>query len=123
MQDLTRLNFLIAKASAIAGSNAALSRELGIHSQTVSDWKRGKTEPSIEMQERMASIAGLDPAPFVLSAAVEKSGNEAAVTLLKQLLKKAKAEWAYTSLATWFRGSRAGQEYHDGAAFPRGAYA
>ena len=86
MQDLERLNFLIGKASAIAGSNAALSRMLNVHSQTVSDWKRGKTEPSIEMQERMAAIAGMDAAPVIALAAVEKTGHEQAIALIRRLM-------------------------------------
>lgn len=85
MQDLSRLNSLITKASAIAGSDKALAAKLGTSSQVVSNWRHGYKNPGLEMQEKMAEIAGVDPAVHMLAAAAEKTGSEKVMQLFAQL--------------------------------------
>ena len=85
MADLARLNSLIDKASAICGSDNQLAIHLGITRQQVSNWRHGHKVPGIEMQERLAEIAGVDPAAHMLAAAVEKTGSEKVMELFAKL--------------------------------------
>lgn len=82
MQDLERLNFLIDKAAAMHGSDNQLAIAMGTSRQVVSNWRHGIKSPSVEAQQRMAEIAGLDPAIHVMAAAVEKTGHPGALALL-----------------------------------------
>ncbi|HYP84391.1 MAG TPA: YdaS family helix-turn-helix protein [Variovorax sp.] len=88
MQDLKRLNLLIDKARDIAGSDAKLADMLGVRAQHVSNWRHGHRTPGQELQERMAKIAGIDPAPHVAAAAIEKTGHPGALALLAGLRKQ-----------------------------------
>lgn len=85
MQDLARLNLLIDKASAIAGSDGKLAAMLDVHRQQVSNWRHGHKAPGIEVQEKLAEIAGVDPAVHMLAAAAEKTGSEKVMELFAQL--------------------------------------
>jgi ribosome-binding protein aMBF1 (putative translation factor) len=98
MQDLSRLNVLIDKAAnAAGGSDNKLATMLGTSRQVVSNWRHGQKEPAIEKQIEMAKIAGIDPAPIVIAAAVEKTGHEGALALVRQLGKSIKGgEWLFT---------------------------
>lgn len=96
MQDKKRLSFLIARASAIYGSDNQLAIALGVTRQQISKWKNGHQDPSIEMQQRLAEIAGLDPAPHVIAASVEKTGNQAAIDLVQQLIAPFRKAWHFS---------------------------
>lgn len=94
MQDLKRLNFLIDAAAAIYGSDNKLAEALDVHRQQVSNWRHGNKAPGYELQERMAQMAGLDPAIHVMAAAVEKTGHSGAMKLLRPFT----AAWQKSSL-------------------------
>lgn len=86
MQDLERLNLLIDKAAAICGgSDNQLAIRLDITRQQISNWRHGHKAPSLEMQEKMAEMAGVDPAVHMLAAAAEKTGSEKVMELFAQL--------------------------------------
>lgn len=85
MQDLQRLNSLIDKAASIYGSDNQLAIRLGITRQQISNWRHGQKAPGIEMQEKLAELAGVDPAVHMLAAAAEKTGSEKVMQLFAQL--------------------------------------
>ncbi|KAF1056808.1 helix-turn-helix transcriptional regulator [Variovorax sp.] len=96
MQDLQRLNFLIDKASAMYGSDNQLAIAMGTTRQVISNWRHGHKSPSTEMQQKLAELAGIDPAPHVLAAAVEKTGNAAAIALVQQLIAPFRKAWHFS---------------------------
>lgn len=88
MTQISELNLLIDKASAIAGSDAKLAVLIGSHAQTVSNWRHGKSCPP-EMQALMAHVAGLDPVAELARATVRKFEGDKKGDLLMRALGKA----------------------------------
>lgn len=105
---------LLARAN--LGNEAEFCRRYGLARTSIAVAReRGKLSPPLA--GAIATEIGDDAKTWIAIAAMENVKDSKVKRMFTEKL------WAYTSLATWFRGSRAGQEYHDGAAFPRGAYA
>ena len=88
MSDTTALNLLIDKARAIAGSDAALARSLGVVPQRLANWRNGSASCAPEDQALIASVAGLDPAEFLVRAVVLKHQGTAKGDRLMKVLGK-----------------------------------
>ena len=83
------LTELIDRASAAAGSDAALARELEIGRSLVSDWRKGTKSCSPADQTLMASLAGLDADAWAARAVIEQHRGTAKGAKLEAALKKA----------------------------------
>lgn len=69
---LDELNFLIDKASAIAGSDNKLAALIGTTRMAISDWRNGRRPCPPEQQALIASVAGFDPQQTALRALVQR---------------------------------------------------
>ena len=83
------LTELIDRASAAAGSDAALARELDIGRSLVSDWRKGSKSCSPADQTLMAAMAGLDADAWAARAVIEQHRGTAKGAKLEAVLKKA----------------------------------
>lgn len=72
MQDLKKLNELIDKASAVAGSDYRLGKMLHTTPQAVSDWRAGRRACPPADVALLAQVAGLDAADWLIRAVIEK---------------------------------------------------
>ena len=88
MPKADELILLIDKASAVAGSDYKLAASLGVGRQTVSNWRHGQKPCPVEDQALLASIAGLDPAEFLVRAVVLKHQGTAKGDRLMKVLGK-----------------------------------
>lgn len=88
MQELQELNLLIDKASAIAGSDYALAKMLGVSRQAVSNWRHGHKGCPLEERALLASVAGLDPLAELARAMVTKHEGTKKGDLLMRALGK-----------------------------------
>ena len=79
---------LIARASAVAGSDSALARSLGVPQPMVSMWKLGKKTCPPEDQASMAAIAGLDPVQALVRAHLERHEGTAKGDRLMKVMGK-----------------------------------
>lgn len=89
MTHLESLQFLIAAASEIAGSEGKLAIMLGIPQQHVNNWKHGKRTATPEDQALLASVAGFDPVQTLARATVEKWEGKPKGDMLMRVLGKA----------------------------------
>ena len=79
---------LIERASAAAGSDYKLAQLIGQGRQRISNWRHGEVTCPVEDQALMASVAGLDPAEFLVRAVVLKhQGTPKGDRLMKVLGK------------------------------------
>lgn len=100
----TRLNILIDKAAAIAGSDYKLAQDLGVTRFNLSDWRRGKRAVPIGDIVLMAEIAGLKPDEWLARAIIDKHEGTEKGTRLTDALKKA---WGVTGEAMLLCGKSA----------------
>lgn len=89
MKHLEELNLLIDRAAAIAGSDYAVAKSIGVERQAISNWRHGHKPCPPEMQALMASVAGLDPLQTLARATVQKFEGEKKGDLLMRALGKA----------------------------------
>lgn len=57
-------------------SNYRLARIIGVTDATVANWKHGRNLPDDPMCERLAQMAGLDPAYVIASIYAERAAND-----------------------------------------------
>lgn len=88
MKDLEKLNVLIDKASAIAGSDAKLAQLIGASKQHVSNWRHGSRPCPIEDVALMAGVAGLDAEAWLIRATIERHQGTAKGDRLLKVLGK-----------------------------------
>lgn len=79
---------LLDRAKAIAGSDYKVAQVLGVPRQTISNWRHGVKPIPPEDQALMASMAGLDPAEFLVRAVVLKHQGTAKGDRLMKVLGK-----------------------------------
>lgn len=92
MEHLQQLNELIDRAKAIAGSDYALSKSIGVSRQRISNWRHGHVPCPVEDQALIAAAAGLDPTEFLVRAVVQKhEGTEKGDRLMRVLGKSSLA--------------------------------
>lgn len=95
MQHNESLNSLIDKASAIAGSDAALARLLAVPRQRIANWRNGNDSCSPEDCALIASVAGIDPIQEMTRAMLRKhEGTPKGDRLMKVLGKPLQATGA-----------------------------
>jgi len=100
VKDLEAVNLLIDKAKAIAGSDAALARTLGVVPQRIANWRNGSAGCSLEDQALLAAAAGLDPLQELARAAVRKhEGTEKGDRLMRVLGKASRLTGAVAGFA------------------------
>ena len=88
MQDENELISLIDAASAKAGSDSNLARQIGQPPQRISNWRKGRDTCPPEDQALMAAVAGLDPMQTLIRATVRKHEGKAKGDLLMKVLGK-----------------------------------
>jgi len=97
---LEELNFLIDKASAIAGSDNKLATMIGTTRMAVSDWRAGRRPCPPEQQALIAAVAGLDPQQTALRALVQRhEGTPMGDKLMRVLGKPSLAIGAVAAFA------------------------
>lgn len=67
-----KLEKLIERAAAIAGSEYKVAKALGIPPQQVCDWKAGRRTCGPEDRALLADVAGVDPMPEIAEALLER---------------------------------------------------
>lgn len=50
---------------AVGMSRSELARRIGVHPETVKNWERDKTSPSIENVMRISAVLGINPIAFM----------------------------------------------------------
>ena len=88
MEHLQHLNELMDRAKSIAGSDYALAKQLGVSRMKISNWRHGHAPCPVEDQALIASVAGLDPAEFLVRAVVLKHQGTAKGDRLMKVLGK-----------------------------------
>lgn len=120
MQHNESLNSLIDKASAIAGSDAALARLLGVQRQRVANWRNGNDTCSPEDCALLAGVAGVDPLAEMTRAMLRKhEGTPKGDRLMRVLGKPLQA----TGAALCSAGLAALAIFGTGTALPSNAHA
>lgn len=98
MTQLETLNELIDYAKAIAGSDYAIAKQLGVPRGHVSAWRHGQRTATPEDQALLAGIAGLDATTWLARATIAKhEGTAKGDRLLKVLGKTLGATIAATA--------------------------
>lgn len=82
------LILLIGKASAIAGNDSRLAKNLGVPAQRIADWKAERRNATPEDHALLAAVAGLDPLPVLARAMVAKHEGTAKGDKLMRALGK-----------------------------------
>lgn len=72
MEVSTLVVSLIDKACEKTGSDYKTAKSLGVQRQVVSDWRAGRRNPQPEDLAMLASIAGMDPAAWLVRGVLEK---------------------------------------------------
>jgi len=82
-----QLDKLIEQASAIAGSDYKLAKEIGTTPQRVSNWRRGEQPCPVEDQALIADLAGVDPVEQIIEALLERNADKPRGAKLNSLLR------------------------------------
>ena len=88
MQDLTQINEMIDKATAIAGSDGKLGSLIGQPRTVISDWRHGRKKCPPEDIALMAGVAGLDAEAWLIRATIERHKGTAKGDRLLKVLGK-----------------------------------
>lgn len=83
-----RLNLLIEKAAAIAGSEYKVSKTLGIPQSHITEWKHGTRTCTAEDRALLADLAGVDPFEEIAEAMAARWAGKPKGERLRAILTK-----------------------------------
>jgi DNA-binding transcriptional regulator YdaS (Cro superfamily) len=105
VNDLSRVQRLIAEASARIGSQNKLAAALGYDKANVSEWMNGKRSCPVQAQALMADMTGLDGTEVALHAMIQSERNPQRKEQLFRILGKGFRQLGGAALAALFAGA------------------